>query len=120
MARLQSIGGRLSTSGSRLGSAQSQGNRDRARDQSQPWRAWYKTARWQKLRRAVLKRDGYRCQATGVALVGRYPDGNSPVVDHIIPHRGDEALFWDETNLQAVSKEYHDREKQRLERNGLA
>ena len=30
------------------------------------------------------------------------------VVDHIIPHRGDERLFWAEWNLQALSKRQHD------------
>jgi 5-methylcytosine-specific restriction protein A len=30
------------------------------------------------------------------------------VVDHIIPHRGDQNLFWAEWNLQALSKRQHD------------
>lgn len=30
------------------------------------------------------------------------------VVDHIIPHRGDEDLFWDKTNWQALCKKCHD------------
>ena len=64
----------------------------------------------------MLKRDRYTCQATGVALVGPYPAANSPVVDHIRPHRGDPDLFWDEGNLQSVSREYHDRVKQSIER----
>ena len=53
-------------------------------------------------------RDGFVCQATGVRLGGEFPAADSPVVDHIEPHRGDEDLFWDPTNLQSVSKEYHD------------
>lgn len=117
---------RLSAPPSRLGSVpsrlspapRSEAERHRARDAAQPWRAWYKTARWQALRLQVLKRDGWKCQATGVALVGRYPAPTSPVVDHKVPHRGDPMLFWDTDNLQAVSKEYHDREKQRQERAG--
>jgi 5-methylcytosine-specific restriction protein A len=40
------------------------------------------------------------------------------VVDHILPHRGDEALFWAESNLQTVSKTYHDKEKQSIEKRG--
>lgn len=84
-----------------------------------PWRAWYKTKRWQKLRAEVLVRDGYTCQATGVLLIGTHPAPDSPVVDHKIPHRGDPDLFWDPGNLWAVSKAYHDGEKQRLERRGL-
>lgn len=31
------------------------------------------------------------------------------VVDHIKPHRGDYALFWDESNWQALCKKCHDR-----------
>lgn len=30
------------------------------------------------------------------------------VVDHIVPHRGDKILFWDETNWQALCKSCHD------------
>ncbi len=52
---------------------------------------------------------------TGTLLVGKYPAPNSPVVDHIRRHGGDPELFWDPSNLQALSKEYHDREKQRQE-----
>ena len=32
----------------------------------------------------------------------------SEVVDHIIPHRGDDRLFWDESNWQALCKQCHD------------
>lgn len=31
------------------------------------------------------------------------------VVDHIIPHRGDKVLFWDESNWQSLCKRCHDR-----------
>lgn len=30
------------------------------------------------------------------------------VVDHIIPHKGDQALFWDTTNWQSLCKTCHD------------
>ncbi len=30
------------------------------------------------------------------------------VVDHVIPHRGDERLFWDQNNWQALCKHHHD------------
>ncbi len=89
--------------------------RDKQRSTSNAWRAWYKTARWQKLRAKVLNRDLYTCQRTGVLLTGKHPAPNSPVVDHIKPHRGDPVLFWDEKNLHAVSKAFHDSQKQREE-----
>lgn len=88
------------------------------RDAEQPWRKWYYTRRWKELRKEVWLRDEFRCQQTGILLVGKYPAGNSPVADHIKPHRGDPELFWDMANVQTVSKEYHDREKQRGERDG--
>jgi len=41
------------------------------------------------------------------------------VVDHIIPHRGDQKLFWDTANWQALCKPHHDRDKQREERGSV-
>lgn len=121
MARLSSIKSRLEVMKPRLiASPANDRDRSRMRDDQQKWRKWYKTARWRKLRLKILKRDSYTCQRTGVLLSGKYPAPNSAVVDHISAHRGNEVLFWDENNLQAVSKEYHDREKQRLEKIGWA
>jgi len=31
------------------------------------------------------------------------------VVDHIVPHRGDKNLFWDESNWQPLCKRCHDK-----------
>lgn len=42
------------------------------------------------------------------------------VVDHLIPHRGDEALFFDPSNLQTLCPEDHDQNKQRLEARGYS
>jgi len=38
---------------------------------------------------------------------GRLSSAN--VVDHVIPHKGDQRLFWDVKNHQALCKECHDR-----------
>lgn len=84
------------------------------------WRQWYKSARWQRLRIEVLTRDLYTCQQTGVILAGKANAPDSPVVDHIKPHRGDPELFWDPENLQSVTKAWHDSAKQSQERRGLA
>lgn len=114
--------GRLTAPPSRLAEAPSRvavsagPERDRVRRQVAHWRKWYSTKRWRALRRAVLKRDAWTCRQTGVLLIGKDPAPNSPVVDHIQPHRGDPDLFWDIENLQAVSKAWHDSEKQRIER----
>lgn len=37
------------------------------------------------------------------------------VVDHIIPHKGDQALFWDSGNWQSLCKEHHDGDKKLIE-----
>ena len=42
------------------------------------------------------------------------------VVDHIIPHRGDGRLFWDEGNWQALCKAHHDRKSAGESRYALA
>lgn len=86
---------------------------------SGPWSAWYRTARWQALRLFVFERDLYQCQQTGIICAGRHPAPDSPVADHVKPHRGDAALFWDPANIQTVAKAYHDAEKQREEQESL-
>lgn len=83
---------------------------------SRPWKAWYSTRRWKNLRQEVLIRDAYTCQACRRVLGGKSPAPDSPVVDHVRPHRGDERLFWSKTNLQTLCKSpCHDQHKQALE-----
>ncbi|WP_253281401.1 HNH endonuclease signature motif containing protein [Cupriavidus sp. HPC(L)] len=52
------------------------------------------------------------CAARGLIV----PYGN--VVDHIKPHRGDQALFWDRSNWQTCCAMHHSRDKQREESMG--
>jgi hypothetical protein len=85
------------------------------RDESTEWRGLYGTARWQALRQKVIIRDRYICQRTGTLLTGKHPAPDSPVVHHKTPHRGNLILFWDEGNLETVSKEWHDSIAQALE-----
>ena len=40
------------------------------------------------------------------------------VVDHIVPHKGDQALFWDRGNWQALCGHCHDSHKRRQEMSG--
>lgn len=79
-------------------------------------RSWYKSARWETLRQQVFIRDNYTCQQTGMILTSGKHRPNSAVAHHKIPHHGDETLFWDINNIEAVSKEWHDSEAQALER----
>jgi 5-methylcytosine-specific restriction endonuclease McrA len=66
--------------------------------------------RWRKARSAYLSRHPLcrYCEARGSTTA-------ATVVDHITPHRGDEALFWDATNWQPLCKQCHDSDKQRQE-----
>ena len=61
-------------------------------------------SRWQRARRVYLAEHPW-C----VLVRDDRPCGEpSTVVDHIVPHRGDPVLFWDETNWQATCKPCHD------------
>lgn len=40
------------------------------------------------------------------------------VVDHIKPHKGNEALFFDLANTQSLCESHHNKDKQALERGG--
>lgn len=116
MGKLRNLPPGVTTLGSGIGwlpREQARRRHDRDRADRQPWRAWYKTARWQRLRQAALVRDSYTCRRTGIILGGNANDPDSPVVHHKVPHRGDPRLFWDIDNLETVSKKWHDAEGQR-------
>jgi 5-methylcytosine-specific restriction protein A len=59
--------------------------------------------RWRRARAAYLARHPLcvPCEAAGRLEP-------ATVVDHVVPHRGDEILFWDERNWQALCKPCHD------------
>lgn len=78
-----------------------------------PWRWLYKTGRWQRLRQAQLTAEPCckYCDAAGRVTA-------ATIVDHIVPHKGDEALFFDPDNLQSLCKSHHDSTKQREEHKG--
>lgn len=123
MGRFASLKPRLSAMTPRVEAPGVDGGRDRARDSSQPWRKWYKTARWRELKDRVHVRDAHRCRVTGVRVLGRFPAPDSPVADHIKSPgevwemtgciRETERVFWDIDNLRTVSKAYHDGQRQR-------
>lgn len=70
-------------------------------------------ARWQKARERHLRAHPLcvRCEAEGRITV-------ATVVDHRVPHRGDQVLFWDETNWDSLCKTHHSSDKQREEKGG--
>ncbi|MEO8531292.1 MAG: HNH endonuclease signature motif containing protein, partial [Deltaproteobacteria bacterium] len=75
---------------------------------------WYATIEWKRLRARCLKAAGYTCQWAGC---GRMESDTSLLVaDHVVPHRGNRALFYDATNLQCLCKDCHDGPKQAQDR----
>ena len=109
MGKLRALPSRLAPLKPRIGFAEGdQQAADKARTVMAPWRKWYNTTRWERLRQQVFVRDGYVCQRSGVLCVGKHPAPNSPVANHKVPHKGDPKLFWDIDNLETVAKEVHD------------
>lgn len=76
----------------------------------------YSTARWQRLRLRIIARDGAVCRMCGCLTTTGRADPRSAEVDHRTPHKGNDALFWDESNLQTLCKACHGSVKARLER----
>lgn len=76
-------------------------DRDRA---NAPGRAWYFQKRWSDLRLIQLRAKPCceQCDREGRTTA-------ATVVDHVRPHKGDEALFFDQENLQSLCKPCHDR-----------
>jgi len=72
---------------------------DRRRDSSAKRGYGYK---WQKARERFLQSHPLcvKCHAKGVVKA-------ATDVDHIVPHRGDRKLFWDESNWQALCHSHH-------------
>ncbi|WP_375778767.1 HNH endonuclease [Bradyrhizobium sp. ma5] len=66
----------------------------------------------------IFLRDLYTCQRKGCGKIEG--DMSVLVCDHIRPHRGNETLFWDESNLRMRCKACHDSNKQREKQQSLA
>ncbi|KTC55946.1 HNH endonuclease [Pseudomonas putida] len=63
--------------------------------------------KWQKARERYLNSNPLcvYCQQIGRVTA-------ASIVDHIVAHRGDMVLFWDQTNWQSLCKPCHDSVKQ--------
>ncbi|WP_339487895.1 HNH endonuclease [Pseudomonas sp. EL_65y_Pfl2_R95] len=76
------------------------------------WRSGKTTAergygsKWQKAREKFLFANPLccYCQAKGIVTAAN-------VVDHKIPHKGDQSLFWDQSNWQPMCAPCHDSAK---------
>lgn len=71
------------------------------------------THRWATYRKKFLKTHTLCVMCL---QLGKYTQAT--VVDHLKPHRGDNKLFWNPTNHQALCKHCHDSHKQRLDKSG--
>lgn len=111
MARLAKLPPRMATMGSKL-SAPVEAARSQRRRVETPWRRWYDTARWKRLRWSVLLRDMFICQMCRRTEA----DTSKLVADHKVPHRGDARLFWDAEQVQCLCATCHSSTKQREER----
>lgn len=82
---------------------------------ARPWRNWYSLKRW-----AILRRSQLAASPLCVMCKAANKTKAAEVVDHIKPHRGDAALFWDPANLQSLCKRHHDSDKKIAENGGRA
>lgn len=73
----------------------------------------YDRARWRRERAAYLRAHPLCCfcEAQGRTTL-------ATVVDHIVPHRGDPELFWDQDNWQGLCATDHSATKQEQESTG--
>jgi 5-methylcytosine-specific restriction protein A len=83
--------------------------------QAQAWRSLYNTAHWKALRFHQLSQDPLCCMCKAQNTITI-----ATIVDHKIPHKGDERLFFDENNLQSMCKPHHDAAKQAEEKRGYS
>lgn len=85
------------------------------RRQAEPWRKWYSTARWKRVRQAHLNEHPLceRCKGRGKLTIAE-------VVHHAKPHKGDADLFWDSGNFISSCANCHNVDEQRIERGGSA
>lgn len=99
MGRLRPLPPRIGSLGNRIGAVDgSERALDAHRAATQPWRDWYKLARWADLRARVFLRDLYTCRMCGKL----HASDRTLTADHVRPHRGDPALFWADGNVQAL------------------
>jgi 5-methylcytosine-specific restriction protein A len=68
----------------------------------EPGRRWYYTARWARLRAAILRAEPLCRRCTAENRVTAATD-----VDHIDRHRGRAAAFWLPDNLQPLCRSCH-------------
>ena len=76
----------------------------------------YDSRQWRALKNRIIARDGAVCQMCGCLTTTGRSGPKAAQVDHKTPHKGDERLFWDASNLQCLCAACHGTVKQREER----
>lgn len=71
---------------------------------------FYRSRRWERLRAAVLRRDGYLCQAS--KRYGKRVEANT--VHHIFPREEFPEYQWEPWNLVSLSADAHDQMHDRV------
>lgn len=79
-------------------------------DPKRPWKQWYNLAKWKRLAARQLARHPLCVRCTQVGRVEP-----ATVVDHVVAHKGNVALFYDASNLQSMCIRCHNGWKQRVE-----
>ncbi|MGX1786131.1 HNH endonuclease [Bosea sp. NPDC055332] len=77
--------------------------------EKRPWLPWYSSTRWQRIRKAQLAAEPLCQLCLEIDVV---TEANT--VDHVIPHRGNEQLFWSGP-FNSLCASCHSRHKQRQE-----
>lgn len=75
---------------------------------------FYKTARWQQMRRLQLQREPLCRYCTEAGRTSA-----ATIANHRKAHKGDPALFWDAANLESTCKRCHDSTVQSMEKSGF-
>ena len=110
MAKLPTLKPLLSAPRPRLQAPKDEAGRSRFRAANTPGRAMMASRKWRGddngvggLRWHILKRDLFTCRICGTI----HADTRMLEADHIVPHKGDPALFWDRGNLWCVCGSCH-------------
>lgn len=100
------------------------GSRAEQKRQADRWRGSARergyTSAWSKAAKAHLDRNPL-CAFCAIGAWGDPPcDTAAELVDHLYPHRGDQAVFWDRRCWVASCRRCHAGPKQRVEHEGEA
>jgi hypothetical protein len=83
-----------------------------------PHASLYASKAFRALRLSIIARDKGKCRMCAAIVTDGRKAPNAAVIDHMQPHNGDLARFWDRDNMWLVCKRCHDGPCQAYERKG--